>query len=123
MSKLDSDSLKLKAKVSKLEKEGQEQRASSGRRLAADSPGVELTHIWLILCGALVMFMQAGFSMLEAGTCRAKNVQNILMKNIIDMCTGTLGWYFFGFGFAFGGPSKDVTDGTITKVQAHTKIT
>ena len=37
---------------------------------------------WLVLCGALVMFMHAGFAMLETGCCRAKNASNVLMKNL-----------------------------------------
>lgn len=63
-----------------------------------------LDHIWLLNCGALVMFMQAGFAMLEAGACRAKNVQNILLKNVMDVCVGTIGWYVMGWAIAFGGP-------------------
>lgn len=63
-----------------------------------------LDHIWLILCGALVMFMQAGFAMVEAGSCRAKNVQNILLKNLTDVCVGTIGWWASGWAFAYGGP-------------------
>jgi len=66
-----------------------------------------LDHMWLILCGALVMFMQAGFAMVEAGCCRAKNVQNILLKNITDVAMGTLGWWMFGWAFAYGGPMVD----------------
>jgi Amt family ammonium transporter len=66
-----------------------------------------MDHMWLILCGALVMFMQAGFAMLEAGTCRAKNVQNILLKNVMDVCMGTIGWWTFGWMFAYGGPLND----------------
>merc|ERR1740138_1405681 len=45
--------------------------------------------------------------MLEAGTCRAKNVQNILLKNLMDVCVGTVGWYAFGWAFAYGGPFDD----------------
>jgi len=63
-----------------------------------------LDHMWLIICGALVMFMQAGFAMVESGCCRAKNVQNILLKNLTDVCVGTLGWWAAGWGFAYGGP-------------------
>jgi len=63
--------------------------------------------IWLILCGALVMFMQAGFAMLEAGVVRLKNVQNILMKNLMDVCCGCMGWWAFGWAFAYGGPFDD----------------
>jgi len=63
-----------------------------------------LDHVWLILCGALVMFMQAGFAMVESGCCRSKNVQNILLKNLTDVCVGTLGWWVCGWAFAYSGP-------------------
>jgi len=59
-------------------------------------------HTWLILCGALVMFMQAGFAMVESGCCRSKNVQNILMKNLVDVCVGTLCWWAVGWTLAYG---------------------
>jgi len=63
-----------------------------------------MDHMWLILCGALVMFMQAGFAMVEAGCCRAKNAQAIMLKNFTDVCVGSFGWYIFGWSFAFSGP-------------------
>eukprot|EP00930_Biecheleria_cincta_P009284 TRINITY_DN1109_c0_g1_i1.p1 TRINITY_DN1109_c0_g1~~TRINITY_DN1109_c0_g1_i1.p1 ORF type:complete len:544 (-),score=95.97 TRINITY_DN1109_c0_g1_i1:392-2023(-) len=66
-----------------------------------------LDHTWFILCGAMVMFMQAGFAMVESGCCRAKNVQNILLKNLTDVCVGTLGWWMSGWAFAYGGPMVD----------------
>jgi Amt family ammonium transporter len=53
------------------------------------------------------MFMQAGFAMVESGACRAKNVQNILLKNLTDVCVGTLGWWLSGWAFAYGGPKVD----------------
>jgi Amt family ammonium transporter len=61
-----------------------------------------MDHMWLLICGSLVMFMQAGFAMVEAGCCRAKNVQNILMKNLSDVCIGTLGWWALGWAMAYG---------------------
>jgi len=61
-----------------------------------------LNHMWLLLCGALVMLMQAGFAMLEAGACRAKNAQNLLLKNLTDICLGTLCWWSFGWMIAYG---------------------
>ncbi len=45
-----------------------------------------LNTVWLLICGTLVFFMQAGFAMLETGFTRAKNAGNIVMKNIIDIC-------------------------------------
>jgi len=57
---------------------------------------------WLCLCGALVMFMHAGFAMLETGCCRAKNASNVLMKNLVNVSVGTLGWWMFGWALAYG---------------------
>jgi Amt family ammonium transporter len=48
------------------------------------------------------MLMQAGFAMVEAGCCRAKNVQNIMMKNVVDVCFGTMCWFATGYMFAYG---------------------
>lgn len=58
--------------------------------------------IWVLLGAALVFFMQAGFSMCEAGFTRAKNTGNILMKNLMDFCIGTPCFWLFGFGIMFG---------------------
>ena len=51
---------------------------------------------------ALVFFMQAGFSLCEAGFTRAKNTGNILMKNLMDFCIGTPAFWLVGFGLMFG---------------------
>ena len=58
--------------------------------------------IWVLLGAALVFFMQAGFSMCEAGFTRAKNTGNILMKNLMDFCIGTPCFWLVGFGVMFG---------------------
>ena len=58
--------------------------------------------IWVLLGAALVFFMQAGFSLCEAGFTRAKNTGNILMKNLMDFCIGTPCFWLFGFGIMFG---------------------
>ena len=58
--------------------------------------------IWVLLGAALVFFMQAGFSMCEAGFTRAKNTGNILMKNLMDFCIGTPCFWLCGFGVMFG---------------------
>jgi Amt family ammonium transporter len=77
--------------------------------------GLVLDTMWLLVCGTFVFFMHAGFAMLEAGTGRAKNVQAILIKNLITVCMGTLGWYLLGWSLAYGGDVKTVDswkDGT-----------
>lgn len=58
--------------------------------------------IWVLLGAAMVFFMQAGFSMCEAGFTRAKNTGNILMKNLMDFCIGTPVFWLVGFGLMFG---------------------
>jgi len=61
-----------------------------------------LDTLWVLVCAFLVFFMQAGFAALEAGSVRAKNTKNILLKNVIDACAGALMWWALGFPFAFG---------------------
>ena len=50
----------------------------------------------------LVFFMQAGFAMVEAGFVRSKNVTNILMKNMLDCCLGSIAFWAVGWAFAYG---------------------
>jgi len=57
---------------------------------------------YLIYAASLVFYMQAGFAMLCAGSVRLKNVQNTMMKNILDACGASLGYYSVGFAFAWG---------------------
>jgi Amt family ammonium transporter len=64
---------------------------------------VVLDNLWIMIAGVLVFFMQAGFALLEAGLTRAKNVANIMMKNLMDMSAGVLAFGIIGFGIAFTG--------------------
>ncbi|RKD33541.1 ammonium transporter [Lacrimispora algidixylanolytica] len=54
--------------------------------------------IWFLIGAAFVFFMQAGFAMVETGFTRAKNAGNIIMKNLMDFCIGTVVFLFLGFG-------------------------
>ena len=58
--------------------------------------------IWFLIGAALVFWMQAGFAMVETGFTRAKNAGNIIMKNLIDFCIGTVVFIFLGFGLLLG---------------------
>ena len=58
--------------------------------------------IWVLFGTALVFFMQAGFSLCEAGFTRAKNTGIILMKNLMDFCIGTPAFWLVGLGLMFG---------------------
>ena len=64
---------------------------------------VQTTVIWVLICAALVYFMQAGFALCEAGLTRAKNTGNILMKNMMDFCIGTPCFWIIGFSLMFHG--------------------
>lgn len=58
--------------------------------------------IWFLIGAALVFFMQAGFAMVETGFTRAKNAGNIIMKNLMDFCIGTVMFIVIGFGLLLG---------------------
>ncbi len=49
--------------------------------------------VWFLIGAALVFWMQAGFALVEAGFTRAKNSGNIIMKNLMDFCIGTVMWF------------------------------
>ena len=67
----------------------------------------DLDSLWVLLCGCMVFYMQAGFAMLEVGTVRSKNSHNILLKNIVDVCAGTICWWILGYSFAYGDSSNN----------------
>ena len=58
--------------------------------------------IWYLIGAALVFFMQAGFAMVEAGFTRRKNAGNIIMKNLMDFCLGTVAFLFLGYSLMCG---------------------
>lgn len=58
--------------------------------------------IWFLIAVALIFFMQAGFAMVETGFTRAKNAGNIIMKNLMDFCIGTIMFIVIGFGLLLG---------------------
>jgi Amt family ammonium transporter len=58
--------------------------------------------VWVLLAAFLVFFMQAGFGMVEVGFIRAKNTCNILMKNWLDYCVGSVMFFLVGYAFMFG---------------------
>lgn len=58
--------------------------------------------VWFLIAIALVFFMQCGFAMVETGFTRAKNAGNIIMKNLMDFCIGTVVFILIGFGLLCG---------------------
>lgn len=58
--------------------------------------------LWVVVAAALVFFMQAGFALLESGCARSKNSINVIMKNYVDVCIGSMIFWFIGYGLMFG---------------------
>ena len=77
--------------------------------LAADPTGVggtadtAVNYVWILICAFLVMFMQPGFAVLEAGFCRVKNVTNLLTKNLMDFVIGSIAFFLIGYALMMGG--------------------
>ena len=70
----------------------------AGASTLAQNPQAPVDYVWILVCGFLVFFMQAGFAMVETGFCRAKNATNLMAKNTIDFVIASL--FFMAFGFA-----------------------
>ena len=66
-------------------------------KLVQDTVTKEAFGIWFLIGAALVFLMQAGFAMVETGFTRAKNAGNIIMKNLMDFCIGTVVFVLLGF--------------------------
>ena len=64
---------------------------------AVESLQSDLWGVWFLIGAALVFWMQAGFAMVEGGFTRAKNAGNIIMKNLMDFCIGTVMFMLIGF--------------------------
>lgn len=62
----------------------------------------EVFGIWYLIGATFVFFMQAGFAMVEAGFTRAKNAGNIIMKNLMDFCLGTVAFLIIGYSLLMG---------------------
>ncbi len=69
---------------------------------AIDLVQTHANYMWTLVAAALVFFMQAGFALVETGFTRAKNAINIMMKNLMDFCIGSIAFWAVGFGLMFG---------------------
>ncbi len=63
---------------------------------------ISVNNVWLLVTAFLVMFMQPGFAMVEAGFTRSKNTTNILMKNLMDFSIGSLVYWLIGYSIMYG---------------------
>ena len=62
----------------------------------------DMGMLWMLLSGILVFFMQAGFTLVESGMTRSKNAVNIAMKNLLDICVGSLTYWLVGYSLMYG---------------------
>ncbi len=69
---------------------------------AIDLVQTHANYMWTLVAASLVFFMQAGFALVETGFTRAKNLINIMMKNLMDFCMGSIAYWAIGFGLMFG---------------------
>ncbi len=76
--------------------------SESVKELVTQMTNEQLFAVWFLIGAALVFWMQAGFAMVEAGFTRAKNTGNIIMKNLMDFCIGTVTFILIGFGLLMG---------------------
>jgi ammonium transporter, Amt family len=74
-----------------------------------------LNIVWTMVAGFLVMFMQAGFAMVETGLTRAKNAAHTMGMNFLVYAIGIIGFYFVGFGLQMGGVGSAFGETTLTK--------
>ena len=72
------------------------------RELVTEAASAEVFGVWFLIGAALVFWMHAGFAIVEAGFTRAKNTGNIIMKNLMDFCIGTVVFILIGFGLLMG---------------------
>lgn len=76
-----------------------------------------LNTVWVLITAVLVFFMQTGFALVETGFTRTKNTTNILFKNLIDFCIGSVVFWIIGYGLMYGSGS-----GFIGKIEWFSKI-
>ncbi len=83
--------------------------AGAAAQLASDASAIDLAvltdNVFVLICAALVVFMQAGFAMVEAGLTRAKNAAHMMLKNLLDFVVGATGFALMGYHIAFSGAS------------------
>ncbi|MCX6380492.1 MAG: hypothetical protein NT023_13630, partial [Armatimonadetes bacterium] len=74
---------------------------------------IAINMAWMLVTGFLVMFMQAGFAMVEVGFCRAKNAAHVIMTNFMIYPIGMLGFWIAGFALMFGSVAASKIGGPV----------
>jgi len=71
-------------------------------KASLETIAVDVQTLWVLVCTALVLFMQAGFCCLEAGSVRHKNSINVAVKNVVDLCISLPAFFIVGYALMFG---------------------
>jgi Amt family ammonium transporter len=66
----------------------------------------DMGMLWMLIAGILVFLMQAGFTLVESGMTRSKNAVNIAMKNLLDICVGSITFWIVGYSLMYGDTSN-----------------
>lgn len=80
--------------------------SSEDLKAAIEAINTDMGMLWMLLSGILVFFMQAGFTLVESGMTRSKNAVNIAMKNVLDICVGSLTYWLVGYSLMYGDTSN-----------------
>ncbi|MEG3440336.1 ammonium transporter [Pannus brasiliensis CCIBt3594] len=83
-------------------------QAQDAKPLTPEDVQNALNTIWVLIASILVIFMNAGFAMLETGFCRQKNAVNVLAKNLIVFALSTISFWAIGFSLMFGAASNEI---------------
>ena len=96
--------------------------ADAGNQIGQNK--VAINFVWTLICGFLVMFMQAGFAMVESGLCRVKNANHTYMMNfLVYACgVGMLAYWLIGFAIQMGGAAGNANLGGLSPLNAEYSI-
>ena len=92
----------LVSMVERIEAGTTEKSAPTSNTILTDASQYAINNLWVLVAAILVILMQAGFALLEAGFNASKNAVNIMFKNVMDFSLGVLSFFFIGFTLMFG---------------------
>jgi ammonium transporter, Amt family len=95
--------------------------ADAGNQIGQNK--IAINFVWTLVCGFLVMFMQAGFAMVESGLCRVKNANHTYMMNFFVYGCGLLAYWLLGFAIQMGGAAGNSNLGGLSPLNAEHSIT
>jgi Amt family ammonium transporter len=84
---------------------------------------IGINFVWTLVCGFLVMFMQAGFAMVESGLCRVKNANHTYMMNFVVYGCGLLAYWLIGFAIQMGGAAGNANLGGLATLTGEHTVT